>query len=177
MESNYIDLSCNFCSTKFSRLKSRLKRSKSGLFYCSNKCQSESRAKHSELCLNCSGPKDRSKGKKFCSHKCQQEFRTKTLIEQWKAGEIDGCHGEATAPWIKKYLIDKYGDKCSVSTCNWAEINPVTGKVPIQIDHIDGNFQNNKEENLRLLCPNCHSLTPTFGSLNRGKGGRRLGRD
>ncbi len=30
-------------------------------------------------------------------------------------------------------------------------------------DHIDGNRSNNREENLRWLCPNCHSQTPTFG--------------
>ncbi len=48
--------------------------------------------------------------------------------------------------------------------------NPVTGKVPLEIDHIDGDSENNKEENLRLICPNCHSLTPSFRNLNKGKG-------
>jgi len=33
----------------------------------------------------------------------------------------------------------------------------------IQVDHIDGDFLNNKKENLRFLCPNCHSQTETFG--------------
>ncbi|MEN9582255.1 MAG: hypothetical protein RL641_209 [Candidatus Parcubacteria bacterium] len=37
-------------------------------------------------------------------------------------------------------------------------------------DHIDGNWRNNIEENLRLLCPNCDSLTPTFSAFNRGNG-------
>lgn len=35
---------------------------------------------------------------------------------------------------------------------------------------IDGDFRNCSEENLTVLCPNCHSLTPTFMSLNRGNG-------
>jgi hypothetical protein len=65
-------------------------------------------------------------------------------------------------------LIAKYGERCS--QCGWAERNPVTGKVPITIDHIDGDWNNNREENLRLLCPNCHSLTPTYQALNWGKG-------
>ena len=38
------------------------------------------------------------------------------------------------------------------------------------MEHIDGNSENNNIENLELLCPNCHSLTPTFGALNKGKG-------
>jgi 5-methylcytosine-specific restriction endonuclease McrA len=34
----------------------------------------------------------------------------------------------------------------------------------------DGNSENNLEENLRLLCPNCHSLSPNFRNLNKGYG-------
>ena len=57
--------------------------------------------------------------------------------------------------------------------------NPVTNNVPIQLDHIDGNSDNNSLDNLKLLCPNCHSLTPTFGALNKGNGRelRRLKRN
>lgn len=42
--------------------------------------------------------------------------------------------------------------------------------IPLEIDHIDGNSENNSEENLRLICPNCHSLTATYKGANRGKG-------
>ena len=34
--------------------------------------------------------------------------------------------------------------------------------IKFEIDHIDGNNSNNLRENLRVLCPNCHSLTPTW---------------
>ena len=35
---------------------------------------------------------------------------------------------------------------------------------------VDGNYTNNKEENLTLLCPNCHSLTKTYKGANKGNG-------
>src|SRR5579862_6565739 len=55
--------------------------------------------------------------------------------------------------------------------------NPTTGRVPIEVEHIDGDWQNNHLSNLTLLCPNCHALTPTFRGLNRGRGrAHRLGR-
>ena len=40
-------------------------------------------------------------------------------------------------------------------------------RIPLELDHIDGNHQNNALKNVRLLCPNCHSLTPTFRGRNK----------
>ena len=55
--------------------------------------------------------------------------------------------------------------------CGWSERNPVTKRIPLEIHHVDGNYRNCKEDNLEVLCPNCHSLTPNFGSLNKeGRG-------
>lgn len=41
--------------------------------------------------------------------------------------------------------------------------------ITLQVDHIDGDRLNNLMENLRFLCPNCHSQTPTFSGRNRAK--------
>lgn len=41
--------------------------------------------------------------------------------------------------------------------------------LPLEVDHIDGDWRNNRIENLRLLCPNCHSTTDGY----RGRGKRR----
>ena len=77
-------------------------------------------------------------------------------------------NGRASTKTLKRFLIENYGDKCM--ECGWCEINKVTGKVPIELEHIDGNSENNSLENLKLLCPNCHSLTPTYKALNSGNG-------
>jgi hypothetical protein len=46
----------------------------------------------------------------------------------------------------------------------------VTGRIPIELEHVDGDYRNNSYENVLLLCPNCHSLTDTFRALNKGNG-------
>jgi len=108
-------------------------------------------------------------GYKYCSNKCQQEFQYQSYLKKWKKGEVKGlnCLGLVSG-YIKKYLRRKFRDKCCL--CDWAEVNSKTGLVPLVADHIDGNWRNNIEENLRLICPNCDSITPTFAALNRGKG-------
>lgn len=40
-------------------------------------------------------------------------------------------------------------------------------KLTIEVDHIDGDNTNNHRDNLRGLCPNCHSLTPTWKTGNK----------
>lgn len=66
---------------------------------------------------------------------------------------------------VKCFLMEKYDCKCQ--ECGWGKENPVTHKVPLQVHHIDGDSTNNTLKNLQLLCPNCHSLTSNFGSLNK----------
>ena len=40
----------------------------------------------------------------------------------------------------------------------------------MELEHNDGNSQNNSLDNLSLICPNCHSQTPTYKGANKGNG-------
>ncbi len=100
---------------------------------------------------------------------CQQEYQYNQLIQEWKSGKRSGLQSIGiVATYVKKYLRIKYGNMCCL--CGWAQKNQKTGLVPLVADHIDGNWKNNSEKNLRLLCPNCDSLTPTYAALNKGNG-------
>lgn len=52
------------------------------------------------------------------------------------------------------------GDDCGI--VDWRN-----KEVSFELDHIDGNRRNHKLENLKILCPNCHSQTPTYRSRRR----------
>jgi hypothetical protein len=69
---------------------------------------------------------------------------------------------------IRKRLINDLGyeDKCSIEECGQG---PIWLGLPItlQVDHIDGDRFNNKLDNLRILCPNCHTQTKTFSNGQR----------
>lgn len=77
-------------------------------------------------------------------------------IRRWKEGLENGIKGDyQISSYIRRYLFEKYDGKCA--HCGWHETNPYTKKIPLEIEHIDGNYMNNNEDNLILLCPNCHS--------------------
>ena len=102
----------------------------------------------------------------FCTHTCQHEYNFQNYIKNWKNG--NEIKEENVSGFIRKYLFKKYNNMCC--KCGWSKINPKSNKIPLQINHIDGNHKNNNELNLELLCPNCHSLTENYGALNKGKG-------
>ena len=126
----------------------------------------QSKEKLKKYCKNCG--KEIKSNNKFCSNECHNEFKYNAYIDNWKKGLISGAKGYGVSLTIRKYLFKKYNNKCS--KCGWGEINPTTGKIPLEVHHKDGDYTNNKEDNLDLLCPNCHSLTPTYKGINKGNG-------
>jgi 5-methylcytosine-specific restriction endonuclease McrA len=142
--------------------------------FCSRKCWDNNRPtgprknKVHGQCLNC-GSQIRRSGK-YCNNTCLALHRNSILLKRWMDGESDlaRCENGCLATFARNHLIGEAGGKCS--QCGWKEVNPVTRKVPLTVDHTDGNSDNTHPSNLKVLCPNCHSLTPTYGGLNKGNG-------
>lgn len=161
---------CTTCGISVEKVKKELEKSNNS--FCSRSCSAKhsnkERKKPLKLCVEC-GKGNVKHNKKFCSNSCQFLNQYKTYISKWKEGLETGVTGkQGTSNYIRRYLFQKNNNKCE--ECGWSKINKVTGKVPLTIEHIDGNWQNNNEDNLKLLCPNCHSLTETYGALNKGNG-------
>lgn len=136
---------------------------------CAAKYNNIRRNRRTPKCIVC-GTHVKKGATTFCSSKCHKHHRYTEYIQRWKCGLENGINagGMAISPTIRRFLFEKQGPVCW--HCGWSQINPVTKRVPLQVNHIDGDPLNNKEDNLELICPNCHSITPTFGSLNKGKG-------
>lgn len=115
-------------------------------------------------CRNCEIEITKRSAKVYCTNACQKSFERKIRYQKIESGDTIGISERR----FRDYLIDKHGAKCM--QCGWDKINPITGKCPIELEHIDGNSENNKLDNLCLLCPNCHSLTSTYKALNKGNG-------
>jgi hypothetical protein len=69
---------------------------------------------------------------------------------------------------LKKRLFKAGIKKPECEFCGWAK-EAFGGRIPLELDHINGDSTDNRIENLRVLCPNCHSLQPTHRGLNRKK--------
>ncbi len=71
---------------------------------------------------------------------------------------------------LKKRLFKDGIKTPSCELCGWCQKAP-DGRIPLEIDHINGDSTDNRLINLRILCPNCHSLQPTHRGLNRKRKG------
>jgi hypothetical protein len=112
-------------------------------------------------CLHCSVEMKYNHGttNKFCSIGCNFKYQwEKVSIPKIESGQGGN---------LKRYLKELYGDKCAECGQEGTWNNK---PLVLQLDHMDGDSDNNYPQNLRLICPNCHTQTENFGS--KGKGSR-----
>ena len=92
----------------------------------------------------------------------RKETMSKTLYEKHKERFLNGVMVDRSN--IKKWLIELVGEFCFV-----CKMLPIWQDeyLSLQVDHINGKNDDNRFENVRLICPNCHSQTSTFAGKKR----------
>jgi hypothetical protein len=123
------------------------------------------------FCLQCGSEffyrESRQTGK-FCSSSCCGKYKTNTLVKEWLFGNLSALNaGGQMKDWVKNWVKDRDNYTCVL--CGWSKQNPITGTIPVEVDHIDGDHKNNSPNNLRTICPNCHSLTDTWKNTGNTK--------
>ena len=120
-----------------------------------------------KTCLRCGKPlTTEQRHNIYCSHECSTKYQQERKINAWLNGDSNGTIANGVlSETIRQYLIERANTSCEL--CGWNKKNPVTNTVPLEIHHIDGNYLNNDINNLQVLCPNCHALTPNYRNLNK----------
>ncbi len=165
---------CEYCSTEHTG------EFGSGRF-CNKKCASAFSTKEKRLEINKRLSQKakgfpRTGGKDFPKGVYEKRFKG-TKDSARKANETkkkrqDGLSWEKlTKKGKRDRLTNEFGKKCRV--CGQGE-EWMGRKLTLEWDHFDGNKKNETKGNLRLLCPNCHSQTPTFRNRKRDKDDIRL---
>jgi len=131
--------------------------------FCSSSCSAsysnKRRAAAKPNCIVC-GVECKSKKSIYCSTKCQHTHKNEVNLSLWKETGI--YPGKSV---VKRYLSEKKSGCWNCGIVDW-----MNKPIVLELEHIDGNAYNNQEDNLSLLCPNCHSQTPTYKAKNKGNG-------
>lgn len=115
------------------------------------------------------------RNKKFCSNTCQNKYQSSKIVEDWLSGKISGAirggSHELRQP-IRNYLLECANYSCE--ECGDNRVNPYSGKSIMNVDHVDGDASNNHIDNLKVLCPSCHAMTPTYGNIGSRRSSRSI---
>lgn len=150
------------------------------------------------ICLNCNKiiPYER-RYNKFCNQSCAASYNNRGVLRVKKTRSDTCAHcgkvketrqnkycnacsearvynkvtdlEDAQSDFVRKrILIEQRGHQCE--NCGLTEW--LGQLVTLELHHVDGDSDNNSEENLRLLCPNCHSQTDFFKGAAKGTSAR-----
>lgn len=117
-------------------------------------------------CLGCAadfvGPSWRS----YCSNGCQRALERREHVARWLETGV-AYAGSRQGHYVRAYLDEAQGGRCAICQheSTW-QGEPLV----FVLDHVDGDAENNRRDNLRMVCPNCDSQLPTYKSRNRGRG-------
>lgn len=167
---------CEECSSVFNK-RGRDSKSK----FCSRSCSASHNNRFSqspkrsdkrgiEPCPVCGVEKKRN-STKTCSPECGREIKYIQYIELWKSG-VESGHNSAQnlSGYVKRYLIELQDGKCALCQRSRWTNDIYDGPIVLEGDHINGNSSDSSPENVRMVCPTCHSTTPTYRGKNRGSG-------
>jgi Zn finger protein HypA/HybF involved in hydrogenase expression len=95
--------------------------------------------------------------------------------QAWNRGKVIGPKRPIEEYLIENSVVQSFKLKGRLITeglkehkCECCGITEWNGKpAPIELDHINGNHHDNRLENLRILCPNCHAQTDTYRGKNK----------
>ena len=142
--------------------------------FCSKSCAAKYNNKSGKYnrrtfegsCKMCNVPI--SSSRTYCKNCYSNNARNTSKIPKWLNGEWGGGTDYGLSQIIRKYLLEQNNYSCS--KCGFNKNHPDDGKTILEINHIDGDGTNHSPENLEVLCPNCHALTPTYRARNYGNG-------
>lgn len=190
----YTPITCAACGNTTHKRNAHINRSrrKKSRMFCNVRCAhgvisvEQTKPSAKRRCENCRKTfvgKNLARSPTCCSTHCARSLGAKhqakteynAYLTQWKSGRVSGLRSSTgdISLHIRRYLFEKFHNQCA--RCGWNKVNPTTNKIPLAVEHINGDWRDNREQNLTLLCPNCHALTPTYGSLNSGRGRPRRG--
>lgn len=109
----------------------------------------------------------------YCSLSCMGKHSRSKVVDAWLCGDEKGWSGRTVQlkKAIRDFVLAEAQFSCSL--CGWNKVHPVDGKPLVEVDHIDGDAFNCTPENLRVLCPNCHSMTSTYRARNKNSARKR----
>lgn len=94
----------------------------------------------------------------------RSEYKRGQRIHDLEEVLVKGSRVQSYGLKRRLFLAGKKTPKCEM--CGWCETS-LDGRIPVELDHINGDRYDNRIENLRILCPNCHSLQPTHRGRNK----------